>query len=124
MTLPFTVDVTNNCKLKIGPIKKAGGEAIITSFLLFIVKKNIKLLYNMVNAEISKNQNANQTGPIPVIDIEETKRTRSGSISIPKAKVLRPFNTNEVKILLLENINETAVKAFVKQGYQVNSDTT
>lgn len=55
--------------------------------------------------------------------ISETKpveaRARSGSFSQPKAKVLRPFNTSEVKILLLENVNETAVKAFKKQGYQV-----
>jgi hypothetical protein len=33
--------------------------------------------------------------------------------------LLRPFNTSEVKILLLENINQTAVDAFKKQGYQV-----
>lgn len=78
----------------------------------------------MVNAEIVENQIAVHASSTPAIDIEETKRTRSGSFSLPKAKVLRPFNTNEVKILLLENINETAVKAFVKQGYQVNSDTT
>lgn len=52
-------------------------------------------------------------------NIEDNKRTRSGSFCQPKAKVLRPFNTSEVKILLLENINETAVKAFKKQGYQV-----
>ncbi|KAI8094759.1 hypothetical protein BDF21DRAFT_409402 [Thamnidium elegans] len=54
-------------------------------------------------------------------DTEDNKRTRSGSFCQPKAKVLRPFNTSEVKILLLENINETAVKAFKKQGYQVES---
>ncbi|KAI8069080.1 uncharacterized protein B0P05DRAFT_551499 [Gilbertella persicaria] len=52
---------------------------------------------------------------------EEPKRTRSGSFTLPKAKVLRPFNTSEVKILLLENVNETAVKAFTKQGYQVET---
>ena len=53
------------------------------------------------------------------IESDDIKRTRSGSFSLPKNKVLRPFNTSEVKILLLENINETAVKAFTKQGYQV-----
>lgn len=67
----------------------------------------------MVNADIS-------TQNLAVTDAEEPKRVRSGSFSVPKAKVLRPFNTNEVKILLLENVNETAVKAFTKQGYQVN----
>lgn len=54
------------------------------------------------------------------IPVQETKRTRSSSFTQTKPKVLRPFNTNEVKILLLENINETAIKAFKKQGYQVN----
>lgn len=48
-------------------------------------------------------------------------RVRSGSFNQNKVKVLRPFNTSEVKILLLENVNETAVKAFKKQGYQVKN---
>ncbi|KAI7884852.1 hypothetical protein K492DRAFT_204515 [Lichtheimia hyalospora FSU 10163] len=48
---------------------------------------------------------------------------RRSSFSQPKPKVLRPFNTAEVKILLLENVNETAVKAFKKQGYQVETYT-
>ncbi|KAG0748394.1 hypothetical protein G6F57_005532 [Rhizopus arrhizus] len=55
------------------------------------------------------------------IPVQETKRTRSSSFTQTKPKVLRPFNTNEVKILLLENINETAIKAFKKQGYQVET---
>lgn len=45
---------------------------------------------------------------------------RRSSFSQVKAKVLRPFKSAEVKILLLENVNETAIKAFQKQGYQVN----
>lgn len=49
----------------------------------------------------------------------EEPRQRSGSFSQQKPKLLRPFNTSEVKILLLENINQTAVDAFKKQGYQV-----
>ncbi|KAI7897953.1 uncharacterized protein BX663DRAFT_526573 [Cokeromyces recurvatus] len=48
-------------------------------------------------------------------------RTRGSSFSQSKPKVLRPFNTAEVKILLLENINITAVEAFKKQGYQVET---
>lgn len=74
----------------------------------------------MVNAE----KHLENTEPIATTntattEVEEPKRTRTGSISLPKAKVLRPFNTSEVKILLLENVNETAIKAFTKQGYQV-----
>lgn len=32
---------------------------------------------------------------------------------------LFPFNTNDIKVLLLENINEAAVEVFKQQGYQV-----
>ncbi|KAI9025316.1 hypothetical protein CLU79DRAFT_745035 [Phycomyces nitens] len=46
---------------------------------------------------------------------------RRSSFVQPKPRALRPFNTSEVKILLLENINETAVKSFLKQGYQVET---
>jgi D-3-phosphoglycerate dehydrogenase len=78
----------------------------------------------MVNAEVLETPVDNQTTQTTgANDIEETKRVRSGSFSLPKAKVLRPFNTSEVKILLLENINETAIKAFTKQGYQVNTSS-
>lgn len=61
----------------------------------------------------TNNSNKNVTG------VDDVNRTRSGSFNMPKAKVLRPFNTSEVKVLLLENVNETAVSAFTKQGYQV-----
>lgn len=47
-------------------------------------------------------------------------RARGSSFTQPKPKVLKPFKTSEVKILLLENVNATAVDAFKKQGYQVN----
>lgn len=50
----------------------------------------------------------------------DSTRTRGGSFSQNKPKVLRPFDTSEVKILLLENVNTTAVEAFRKQGYQVS----
>lgn len=49
---------------------------------------------------------------------QETKPRRS-SITQIREKHLKPFNTSEIKILLLENINQTAVEAFQKQGYQV-----
>lgn len=34
-------------------------------------------------------------------------------------KVLKPFSTGDIKILLLENVNTTAIEIFNKQGYQV-----
>lgn len=40
--------------------------------------------------------------------------------SQPKpTKALKPFNAGDVKILLLENVNETALNIFHSQGYQV-----
>ncbi|ODV60169.1 uncharacterized protein ASCRUDRAFT_59581 [Ascoidea rubescens DSM 1968] len=36
-------------------------------------------------------------------------------------KALKPFNTGDIKILLLENINQTAINIFKDQGYQVES---
>ncbi|KAG0266401.1 hypothetical protein BGZ95_003055 [Linnemannia exigua] len=44
-----------------------------------------------------------------------------GSAATKKAKVLKPFNTANIKILLLENVNETAVSALRDQGYQVET---
>lgn len=73
----------------------------------------------MVHAEKLTENTVVNANNVTSIDVEDLKRTRSGSFSVPKAKVLRPFNTSEVKILLLENVNETAVSAFTKQGYQV-----
>ena len=35
------------------------------------------------------------------------------------SKVLKPFATEDIKILLLENVNETARDILTKQGYQV-----
>lgn len=36
-----------------------------------------------------------------------------------QAKPLKPFNTEDMKILLLENVNQTAIDIFNGQGYQV-----
>ncbi|KAI7866413.1 hypothetical protein BDF14DRAFT_1812885 [Spinellus fusiger] len=54
---------------------------------------------------------------------EGMTRARSGSLTNIKPKVLRPFHTSEVKVLLLENVNASAIKAFQKQGYQVEAHT-
>lgn len=35
-------------------------------------------------------------------------------------KVLKPFSTGDIKILLLENVNQTAIDNFTNQGYQVD----
>lgn len=48
-----------------------------------------------------------------------TSRRRGSSVTQTRPKLLRPFDTAEIKILLLENVNISAVEAFKKQGYQV-----
>lgn len=37
------------------------------------------------------------------------------------ARDLKPFVTEDIKILLLENVNQTGQESLVKQGYQVES---
>ncbi len=39
--------------------------------------------------------------------------------SQPSTKQLKPFATEDVKVLLLENVNETGRKILKEQGYQV-----
>ncbi|CCC70418.1 hypothetical protein NCAS_0E03480 [Naumovozyma castellii] len=55
-----------------------------------------------------------------------TSPTQSFMNSLPQRlsaakqqKVLKPFSTGDIKILLLENVNETAISIFKQQGYQV-----
>ncbi|KAL9129121.1 MAG: hypothetical protein Q9217_002331 [Psora testacea] len=43
--------------------------------------------------------------------------TRTGNM--PSVKQLKPFNTEDISILLLENINQTGVEMLKNQGYQV-----
>ena len=42
------------------------------------------------------------------------------SRQMQKPKDLKPFNTSKIKVLLLEDINQTAIDAFQEEGYQVN----
>ncbi|KAI9142285.1 hypothetical protein BKA69DRAFT_1027698 [Paraphysoderma sedebokerense] len=48
-------------------------------------------------------------------------KSASPSKAVPKA--LRPFDANNIKILLLENVNQTAVKILTEAGYQVEHHT-
>lgn len=41
--------------------------------------------------------------------------------SVAEEKPLKPFNTHDVKILLLENINKSGQDILEKQGYQVEA---
>ncbi|KAK6349623.1 D-3-phosphoglycerate dehydrogenase 2 [Orbilia brochopaga] len=44
---------------------------------------------------------------------------RSNTRPARTPRQLKPFNTEDIKILLLENVNQTALDIFAKQGYQV-----
>ncbi|KAK9367127.1 hypothetical protein V1509DRAFT_627708 [Lipomyces kononenkoae] len=50
--------------------------------------------------------------------------SRRSSIKLPPPKVLKPFATEDIKILLLENVNQTAVDILTQQGYQVEFHKT
>lgn len=41
------------------------------------------------------------------------------TIPLPNAKHLKPFATEDIKVLLLENVNQTGREILTKQGYQV-----
>ena len=52
-------------------------------------------------------------------------RTRSISTSVPLSapRLLTPFDTGDIRILLLENVSQGAVKMLREQGYQVDFHT-
>lgn len=53
-------------------------------------------------------------------------RVRSDTLGpdlVRQAKVLHPLATDELKLLLLENVSQNAVKAFKDQGFQVDHFT-
>jgi D-3-phosphoglycerate dehydrogenase len=43
----------------------------------------------------------------------------SRTVPVVNAKHLKPFATEDIKVLLLENVNETGREILSKQGYQV-----
>ncbi len=45
----------------------------------------------------------------------------SSSGAPPLAKLLKPFKEEDIKILLLENVNQTGKDILSQQGYQVES---
>ncbi|RGB39240.1 hypothetical protein C1646_620387 [Rhizophagus diaphanus] len=47
--------------------------------------------------------------------------TRSSSFTQSHPKALKPFDSGEIKILLLENLNQRGISLLEKEGYQVES---
>lgn len=59
-------------------------------------------------------------GAVSTSPTQSFMNTLPHRISVSKQpKALKPFSTGDIKILLLENVNETAINIFNKQGYQV-----
>ncbi|CAG8603940.1 1202_t:CDS:2, partial [Diversispora eburnea] len=49
------------------------------------------------------------------------RRSSTSSFTNFHAKQLKPFNSGDIKILLLENVSQSAVEILVKEGYQVET---
>ncbi|AJR40071.1 CBK_G0027020.mRNA.1.CDS.1 [Saccharomyces cerevisiae] len=59
-------------------------------------------------------------GAVSTSPTQSFMNTLPRRVSITKQpKALKPFSTGDMKILLLENVNATAIKIFKDQGYQV-----
>ncbi|CAI4065551.1 hypothetical protein SUVZ_09G0900 [Saccharomyces uvarum] len=59
-------------------------------------------------------------GAVSTSPTQSFMNTLPRRVSITKQpKALKPFSTGDMKILLLENVNPTAIKIFKEQGYQV-----
>jgi len=49
------------------------------------------------------------------------RSTRSSSFTQSHPKALKPFDSGEIKVLLLENLNQSGISLLEKEGYQVES---
>ncbi|SCU92491.1 LAMI_0E10726g1_1 [Lachancea mirantina] len=59
-------------------------------------------------------------GAVSTSPTQSFMNTLPRRVSMSKqSKALKPFSTGDIKILLLENVNETAINMFKDQGYQV-----
>lgn len=68
------------------------------------------------NVNLGSSPNAVSTSPT-----QSFMNTLPRRLSLSKQqKVLKPFSTGDIKILLLENVNQTAIANFKEQGYQVD----
>ncbi|KAI3651328.1 hypothetical protein MP228_004809 [Amoeboaphelidium protococcarum] len=76
-------------------------------------------------AEMQTNQNRVVRSSASNTSLSELhQRAVSGtSLKTAHPKHLRPFNTKEIKVLLLENISQLAVNAFKREGYQLEFHT-
>lgn len=61
----------------------------------------------------------NISGSPNAVSTSPTQSYLSQYVPSKPTEVLKPFSTGDIKILLLENVNQTAINIFKGQGYQV-----
>ncbi|KAI3404056.1 SER33 [Candida oxycetoniae] len=64
-------------------------------------------------------QALNLSGSPNAVSTSPTQSYLSQYVPSKATKALKPFSTGDIKILLLENVNQTAINIFKGQGYQV-----
>lgn len=64
-------------------------------------------------------QALNLSGSPNAVSTSPTQSFLSQYVPSKPAKALKPFKIGDIKILLLENVNQTAINIFKNQGYQV-----
>ncbi|RCK63870.1 D-3-phosphoglycerate dehydrogenase 1 [Candida viswanathii] len=64
-------------------------------------------------------QALNLSGSPNAVSTSPTQSFLSQYVPAKPTKALKPFKTGDIKILLLENVNATAINIFKTQGYQV-----
>lgn len=71
-------------------------------------------------AEVSNSFGANEVSTSPTATFHSPANS-FGALRKPSAKQLKPFNTQDIKVLLLENVNETGQNILRGQKYQVEA---
>ncbi len=61
------------------------------------------------------------TSPTTTFHSPPSSYAAGGRTKSVLAKQLKPFNTTDIKILLLENVNQTGKDVLIGQGYQVEA---
>ncbi|SOV06703.1 probable 3-phosphoglycerate dehydrogenase [Ustilago sp. UG-2017a] len=75
-------------------------------------------------AQLLANGSAIHPSTSPPTSFSPTRaRAASQSVPLSAPRLLTPFDTGDIKILLLENVSQGAVKMLKEQGYQVDFNT-
>lgn len=73
---------------------------------------------NKVSASLANTHVSSPHSSSPIADLSFGRKARRGSTS-QRTRELKPFQSGDIKILLLENVNKQAVQILEGQGYQV-----